>query len=231
MLISLLKMVILHSCWGTELCKLPWDPSLLHHGLARDFFTEKNTICGANSYQDHLIPQQMLAVCAVLDNLSKEHLVLPFASPHRHLAWFLTGLPGISWENLRSLFLLHRILGCCNTARRTCICCRMNCYSADKPRMWLVESRGEGAGGAGQWFGSRVAFSSWEAILNLSPYAGGQKSVPVCDSRRMTWARKKPPVLGGLAGAALVRWLLLLEEIAGFFSVCSGLCVLLFWHK
>lgn len=149
MLISLLKMVILHSCWGTELCKLPWDPSLLHQGLARDFFTEKNTICGANSYQNHLIPQQMLAVCAVLDNLSKEHLVLPFASPHRHLAWFLNGLPGISWENLRSLFLLHRILGCCNTARRTCIRCRMNCYWADKPRMWLVESRGEGEEGLG----------------------------------------------------------------------------------
>lgn len=34
------------------------------------------------SYQDHLIPQQMLAVCADLDNLGKEH----FASPHRHLA-------------------------------------------------------------------------------------------------------------------------------------------------
>lgn len=38
----------------------------------------------------------------------------------------------------------------------------------------------------------------------------------------MAWARKKPPVLGGLAGAALVRWLLLLKKTAGiFFFLCA----------
>lgn len=173
----------------------------------------KNTIFGANELPRSLDPQQLFVLCADLDNLSKEYLVLSFAIPHRHLAWFLNRLPRINRETWEAHSCFTEF---CNTAHRTCIHCRMNCYWTDKPRMWLVESRGERAGGPGQWFGSSLAFSSWEALLNLLPCAGDQNSVPVCDSRHMTWARKKPKVLGGLACAALARWLLLLKETAGF---------------
>lgn len=75
-----------------------------------------------------------------------------------------------------------------------------------------------------------MAFSTKEANLNLFPGAGDQKSFPVHDFRHNPEAMKKLVVVG-LAGAALVRWLLLLKETAGFFSACSEFCGPLLRHK
>lgn len=68
-----------------------------------------------------------------------------------------------------------------------------------------------------------MAFSTEEANLHFFPRAGDQKSFPMCDFGHNLEAVKKS-VVGGLAGGALVRWLLLLKETVGFFSVCSEFC-------
>lgn len=75
-----------------------------------------------------------------------------------------------------------------------------------------------------------MAFSTEEANLNLFAGAGGQKSFPLPDLRHNLEAMKKS-VVGGLAGAALVGWLLLLKETVAFFSACSEFCGPLLRHK
>lgn len=95
--------------------------------------------------------------------------------------------------------------------------------------MWFAEGRGEGAGG--HLVATLVA--AWPfppGKPTLFPAAGDQKSFPVRDFRHNLEALKKS-VVGGLAGAALARWLLLLKETVGFFSACSEFRGPLLWHK
>lgn len=63
-----------------------------------------------------------------------------------------------------------------------------------------------------------MAFSTLEVNLNLFPCVGEQMSSPVCDLKYNLEACENI-IGGGLAGTALVRWLLLLKESAGFYSV------------
>lgn len=60
-----------------------------------------------------------------------------------------------------------------------------------------------------------MAFSTLEANLNLFPCIGEQMASPVHDFRYNLEACENISG-GGLAGTALVRWLLLLKETAGF---------------
>lgn len=66
-------------------------------------------------------------------------------------------------------------------------------------------------------------FSTLEANLNLFPRVGEQMSSPVRDFSYNLEACENISG-GGLAGTALVRWLLLLKGTVGFYSVFSEFC-------